>query len=205
MHHGWWPTSPSCRWVGRRTTPGSWPPTTRRTCPVTASPQAAGTATAPAAWGCRAKHRWPGSRPCSRAATPTPTSSSAAPTARRGAGVRRGAGIRWLRTPSTGPPTSGRCPGRSESNGHQRMPTATASSRACPRIWCEGSPSAPARSMPSWTGWPRTVRGGRRGWSSGLSTPPASLSSTRRRTPCTGAGGPRRPSAGWTRTPWSGR
>jgi hypothetical protein len=22
------------------------------------------------AWGCRAKHRWPGSRPCSRAATP---------------------------------------------------------------------------------------------------------------------------------------
>jgi hypothetical protein len=43
--------------------------------------------------------------------------------------------IGWPRTPSTGPPTSGRCPGRSESNGHQRMPTATASSRACPRTW----------------------------------------------------------------------
>src|SRR5512132_3487053 len=67
---GWWPTSPSCRWAGRPITPGSWPPTTRRICPATGSPQAAGTAPAPAAWGCRAKHRWPGSRPCSRAATP---------------------------------------------------------------------------------------------------------------------------------------
>jgi hypothetical protein len=31
--------------------------------------RAAGTAPAPAASGWRAKHRWPGSRPCSRAAT----------------------------------------------------------------------------------------------------------------------------------------
>jgi hypothetical protein len=66
---GWWPTSPSSRWAGRPTTPGSWPPTTRRICPATASPRAAGTAPAPPAWGCRPKHRRPGSRPCSRAAT----------------------------------------------------------------------------------------------------------------------------------------
>ena len=51
----------------------------------------------------------------------------------------------------------------------------------------------------------RTVGSGRRGWSSGPSRPPASPSSTRHRTPCTTAGGPRRPSAAWTRTPWSGR
>jgi Nuclease-related domain len=44
---GWWPTSPNCRWVGRPTTPGSWPPTTNSICPATASPQAAGTAPAP--------------------------------------------------------------------------------------------------------------------------------------------------------------
>jgi hypothetical protein len=37
--------------------PASWPPTTRRTCPATGSPQAGGTALAPAAWGWRAKHR----------------------------------------------------------------------------------------------------------------------------------------------------
>ena len=40
-------------------------------CPATASPQAGGTAPAPPASACRAKHRWRGSRPCSRAATPT--------------------------------------------------------------------------------------------------------------------------------------
>ena len=57
---GWWPTSPSSRWAGRPTTPASGPPTTRRTYPATASPQAAGTAPAPPAWGCRAKHPWPG-------------------------------------------------------------------------------------------------------------------------------------------------
>jgi hypothetical protein len=56
--------------AGRPTTPVSWPPTTRRTCPVTVSPQAGGTALAPPAWGWRAKYRWPGSRRCSRAATP---------------------------------------------------------------------------------------------------------------------------------------
>jgi hypothetical protein len=30
---GWWPTSPSSRWVGRPTTPASWPPTTSSICP----------------------------------------------------------------------------------------------------------------------------------------------------------------------------
>jgi hypothetical protein len=66
---GWWPTSPSCRWGGRSITPGSWPPTTSSTCLATARVQAGGTAPAPPPLGCRAKHRWPGSRPCSRAAT----------------------------------------------------------------------------------------------------------------------------------------
>ena len=42
------------------------------------SPRAGGTAPAPAASGCRAKHRRPGSRPCSRAATPPPASCWAA-------------------------------------------------------------------------------------------------------------------------------
>jgi hypothetical protein len=66
---------------GRSLTPASWPPTTKRTCPATASPQAAGTAPAPPRWGCRAKHRGPGSRPCSKAAFPQLASCSAAPTA----------------------------------------------------------------------------------------------------------------------------
>jgi hypothetical protein len=78
---GWWPTSPSSRWAGRSTTPASWPPTTSSICPATASPQDGGTAPAPPAWGCRAKHPWPGSRPCSRAATPRLASSSAGPMA----------------------------------------------------------------------------------------------------------------------------
>jgi hypothetical protein len=68
---GWWPTSPSCRWAGRPTTPASPPSTTKSTCLATGSPRAGGTAPAPPAWGWRAKHRWPGSRPCSRAATQT--------------------------------------------------------------------------------------------------------------------------------------
>ena len=78
---GWWPTSPNCRWAGRRITPASWPPTTNSTCPATASPQAGGTAPAPTAWGWRAKHRRPGSRPCSRAGTRRRGSCSAAPMA----------------------------------------------------------------------------------------------------------------------------
>jgi hypothetical protein len=65
---GWWPTSPSLRWAGRSITPASSPPTTRRTCPATASPQAAGTAPAPLRWGWRAKHRRRASGGCSRAA-----------------------------------------------------------------------------------------------------------------------------------------
>ena len=47
----------------------------------------------------------------------------------------------------------------------------------------------------------RMVGSGRRGWSSGPSRPPASLSSTRRRTPCMDGGGTRRPSLAWTRIP----
>jgi hypothetical protein len=78
---GWWPTSPSCRWGGRSTTPRSWPPTTSSICLATASPQAGGTAPAPPRSACRAKHRWPGSRPCSRAETPRLGNSSAGPTA----------------------------------------------------------------------------------------------------------------------------
>ena len=78
---GWWPTSPSSRWAGRTTTPASWPPTTNSTCPATVSPQAGGTAPAPPRWGCRAKHRRPGSRPCSRAATRQLASCWAVPTA----------------------------------------------------------------------------------------------------------------------------
>ena len=51
----------------------------------------------------------------------------------------------------------------------------------------------------------RTAGSGHRGWSSGLSRPPASPKNTRPRTPCMAAGGQRRPSAAWTRTSWSGR
>ena len=89
-----------------------------------------------------------------------------------------------------------------DGGGRPRQPRAPRDARG---RWSGGSPSAPARSTPSWTGWRRTVGSGRRGWSSGPSRPPASPSSTRPRTPCTAAGGPRRPSAAWTRTPWSGR
>jgi conjugative relaxase-like TrwC/TraI family protein len=42
---------------------------------------------------------------------------------------------------------------------------------------------------------------GRRGWSSGRYTPPASPKSRRPPTPCMGGGGPRRPPADMTRTP----
>jgi TrwC relaxase len=114
-------------------------------------------------------------------------------------------GTAWLRMPSTGPPTNGSCPGRSGWSGRRRTPMATGSWPGCSRTSCGGSPSAPTRSTPSSTGWPRTVGSGRRGWSSGPSRPPASPSSTRPRTPCTDAGVRRRPNATWTRTPWSGR
>jgi hypothetical protein len=68
--------------VGRRSTrPASWPPTTSSTCPATARVQGGGTAPAPPAWGWRAKHRWPGSRPCSKAGTPPLATCSAGPTA----------------------------------------------------------------------------------------------------------------------------
>ena len=91
-------------------------------------------------------------------------------------------GIGWPPTPSTGPPTSASCPGHSESSGRQRTPMATASSKGCPRTWSAASPSAPARLMPSWTGWGRTVEGGHRGWSSGPCTRLESRRSMRRRT-----------------------
>jgi hypothetical protein len=60
--------------------------------------------------------------------------------------------IGWPRTRSTGPPTSASCPGHWEWNGRQRTPTATASSEQCPRTSFVGSPSAPTRSTPNWTG-----------------------------------------------------
>jgi conjugative relaxase-like TrwC/TraI family protein len=66
-------------------------------------------------------------------------------------------------------------------------------------------PSALARSTPSSTGWPRTDGSGRRGWSSGPSRVRVGPSSTRPRTPYMTAGGPRRPSGAWTRTPSSGQ
>jgi DNA-binding HxlR family transcriptional regulator len=50
-------------------------------------------------------------------------------------------GIDWPPTPSTGPPTNASCPGRSGSTGGRRTPTATGSSKACPRTCCGRSPS----------------------------------------------------------------
>jgi hypothetical protein len=88
---GWWPTSPSSRWVGRSITPESWPPTTSRTCPATASPRAGGTAPAPRRSAWRAKHRWPGSGGCSRAATRHRRAPRPSPRQGRCARVRRGA------------------------------------------------------------------------------------------------------------------
>ena len=65
--------------VGRRSiTPASWPPTTNSTCLATARVWAGGTAPAQPHWDRRAKHPWPGSRPCSRAATQPPGSCSPA-------------------------------------------------------------------------------------------------------------------------------
>jgi hypothetical protein len=78
---GWWPTSPSCRWAGRSTTPANWPPTTNSICPATVSPRAAGTAPAPLRSACRAKHRRRASGACSRAGTPRPGSCWGAPMA----------------------------------------------------------------------------------------------------------------------------
>ena len=78
-------------------------------------------------------------------------------------------------------------------SGHRRTAAVTASSKGRPRRWCAASPSALARSTPNWTGWPRTVGSGHRGWSSGRSRPPASPSNTSQRTACTTAGGRRCP------------
>jgi conjugative relaxase-like TrwC/TraI family protein len=74
-----------------------------------------------------------------------------------------------------------------------------------PEELVRGSLSAPTRSTPSSIGWPRTVESGHRGWSNGPCRPPVSRRSTRPRTLCMAGGGPRRPSADTTRTPWSGR
>jgi conjugative relaxase-like TrwC/TraI family protein len=51
----------------------------------------------------------------------------------------------------------------------------------------------------------RTGGSGHHGWSSGPSMRLESQRTTRHRTPCTAAGGPRRPSGAWIRTPWFGR
>ena len=51
----------------------------------------------------------------------------------------------------------------------------------------------------------RTDGSGSRGWSSGSSMPPASPRNRKPRTPCTTAGGSKRPNGAWTRTRSSGR
>jgi hypothetical protein len=142
---GWWPTSPSCRWGGRPTTPASWPPTTKRIYPATVSPQAGGTAPAPPPSGCRAKHRRPASRPCSRAATRRRGSCSAAPTAAtacppstwscgRPRACRSSTG--WATRPPAGrswPPTMPGWPRRSPTWTDTRAPAAaTADMSTCP-------------------------------------------------------------------------
>ena len=78
---GWWPTSPSSRWAGGVLHPrAGHRPRTVSVRPRRVPRPVVRRRRRPA-WGCRAKHRRRGSRPCSRAATPTPASSSAAPTA----------------------------------------------------------------------------------------------------------------------------
>src|SRR5829696_2545804 len=72
-------------------------------------------------------------------------------------------GIGWPRTPSTGPPTSGSSPGRWGWSGRRRTPTGTVRWSGCPRRWCGGFPSAPARSTRPSRNWLRTVGSGRRG------------------------------------------
>jgi hypothetical protein len=114
-------------------------------------------------------------------------------------------GIGWPPTRSTGPPTRGSCPGHSGLSGQLRTPTATGSSRACPRSCCGCSPSVPARLTWRWSGWRARVGSGPRGWSSGPCMSLASPKPTRPRTPCMDGGGRRRPSAATTPTPWSGR
>ena len=177
---GWWPTSPSSRWVGRSITPGSWPPTTSSICPATVSPQAGGTAPTPAAWGCRAKHRWPGSRPCSRAATPTTVSSWAAPTAATPCPPSTWCCARprasrsstaWVIRPPDGPcwrPITPAWPRRSPTWTSTWAPAAAmAVSSTCPARGCWRSASTTGRPervtrccTPIWS-WPTGSRAGR--------------------------------------------
>ena len=126
---GWWPTSPSSRWAGRSITPVSWPPTTKRICPATASPQAAGTAPTPPPSACKAKHRLAGSRPCSKAATRRPGSCSA---------------TRMAATPC--PPSTWSC-GRPRAS---RSSTASGMRRPAGRSWPPITPAWPRRSA-TWT------------------------------------------------------
>ena len=89
------------------------------------SPQAGGTAPAPPASGCRAKHRWPGSRPCSRAATPPLASCWAA---------------RMAATPC--PPSTWSC-GRPRAS---RSSTASVTRPLAGRCWPPITPGWPRRS-----------------------------------------------------------
>ncbi len=129
---GWWRTWRSWRWGGRTTTPASSLPTTSSTCPATASHQGAGTAPAQPRSAWKAKHRWRGSAACSRAATPTPASCSAAPTARA-----RCPRSTWCCAPrrasrsSTGSatrPPAGRCWPPTMPASARRPPTSTSTS-----------------------------------------------------------------------------
>jgi TrwC relaxase len=81
----------------------------------------------------------------------------------------------------------------------------TGSSKACPRTCCGRSPSGPTRSTRRWSGWRPPGGSGRPGWSSGPCMPPANPRRIQPPRRCMDGGGPRRPSAVTTRTPWSGR
>ena len=190
------------------------------TCPATASPQAAGTAPAPAALGCRAKHRWPGSsamfegrhpdtgellgRPHGRNAVPAfdvvlrPTKSVSILYGLGRPGDRPGGAGRPSRRRRRG----GRLPGRAPGG----PPRPRRSSSMCPDRGCWRSGSTTGRPgrvtrccTPIWW-WPTASRArtdAGRPWTAGT---------------CTGIGWPPTPSTGPAyqrelsgRSGWSGR
>ena len=185
---GWWPTSPSCRWAGRRTTP--------RSC-----------------------HR-------PRAVPVRPRRVTRSVVRRRRQQPRAGGRSIAGRVPGhvRGPrPTTGELLGRPHGrNGVPAFDVVLRPTKSVSVLYGLGDPA---------TGWAvlaahqaglaeavayldehlapaaATVASSMRpgGWSSGLSRPRASPSTTRPRTPSMDAGGTRLPSAGWTRTPWSER
>jgi hypothetical protein len=216
---GWWPTSRSCRWGGRSITPASWPPTTSSTRLATVSPQAAGTAPAPARWVCKASNR--GGVPADvrrpspryrRAPRPPPRQGSCS-------GVRCGPATHQERVDPLRPRrsdhcsdgargSSRRCPrgGRLLGRAPGRPPRPWRCPARCPDEGCWRSGSTigrPGRGIrcctPIWW-WPTASKGrtdaGRR-WTAGI---------------CTGIGWPRTQSTGPAtsvslsgRSAWSGR